>query len=126
MTAALAEKCQIVGDDMFVTDANRVRQAPADEIATACLLKPNQIGSLALTPETVTTCRAVGYAQMAPHRSGETTDPFIADFAVGIGCEQLNSGAPARGEGLAKYNRLLEIEHRSSLAYGLRDDDVRH
>lgn len=126
LTAALGDQIQVVGDDAFVTDADRVRRAADDRIGNACLIKPNQCGSVELTLDTVLTCRSVGYAQMVSHRSGETPDAFIADLAVGIGCGQMKSGAPARGERLAKYNRLLEIEHASSLPYGLRDADTRH
>jgi enolase len=126
MTAALGETIQVVGDDIFVTDAERVRRAVSERIANACLLKPNQAGNLVRTLETVAACSSVRYGQMASHRSGETVDSFIADFAVGIGCGQLKSGAPARGERLSKYNRLLEIEHHARLPYGLVDSDVRN
>jgi enolase len=125
LTAQLGESVQLVGDDIFVTGAARVQQAVIDRIANACLLKPNQAGNLRRTLEAVAACNSVGYAQMASHRSGETTDHFVADLAVGIGCGQIKSGAPARGERLAKYNRLLEIEHHSRLPYGLRDADAR-
>ncbi|MGH3744152.1 MAG: phosphopyruvate hydratase [Mycobacteriales bacterium] len=123
LTSRLADRVQVVGDDIFVTDAETVRRAAREHVGTACLVKPNQIGSVAGTLETVDTCRSLGYAQMVSHRSGETTDTFIADLAVGIGCGQIKSGAPARGERLAKYNRLLEIEHRTSLPYGLLRPD---
>ena len=83
------------------------------------------MGTVTAALETVQTCHRVGFAQMASHRSGETSDAFIADFAVGIGCGQLKSGAPARGERVAKYNRLAAIEHRSGLPYGLRESDAR-
>jgi enolase len=126
LTARLGESVQIVGDDIFVTDAARVQQANFDRIANACLLKPNQAGNLRRTLVAVAACTSTRYAQMASHRSGETTDTFIADLAVGIGCGQIKCGAPARGERLAKYNRLLEIEHHTRLPYGLRDADVRH
>jgi enolase len=125
LTTRLGESVQIVGDDIFVTDAARVQQAVIDRIANACLLKPNQAGNLRRTLDAVAACNSVGYAQMVSHRSGETTDSFVADLAVGIGCGQIKCGAPARGERLAKYNRLLEIEHHSRLPYGLRDADVR-
>lgn len=126
LTTTCGNALQIVGDDNFVTNADRVREAAEDKIGNACLIKPNQAGNLDLTFEAIRSCREVGYAQMVSHRSGETPDPFIADLAVAIGCGQLKSGAPARGERLAKYNRLLEIEHRSDLPYGLRATDRRH
>lgn len=125
MTAQLGDRVQILGDDVFVSQATRVSQAAIDEVGTACLLKPNQVGSVTAVLETVEMCHRVGFAQMASHRSGETTDTFIADFAVGIGCGQLKSGAPARGERVAKYNRLVAIEHRTGLPYGLRESDAR-
>ncbi len=126
LTAVVGDRVQVVGDDIFVTDAARVEAAAIGKIGNACLIKLNQIGSLDGTLRTVTTCRDVGYAQMVSHRSGETVDAFIADLAVGIGCGQLKSGAPARGERVAKYNRLLEIEHRTGMPYGLCDADTRH
>jgi enolase len=125
LTARL-RSIQIVGDDLFVSQAARVHQGASDSLGTACLLKPNQVGTVTDVLETVQMCHRVGFAQMASHRSGETCDPFIADFAVGIGCGQLKSGAPARGERVAKYNRLVAIEHRTGLPYGLRESDVRH
>jgi enolase len=125
LTAQLGTAIQVVGDDLFVSQAARVHQGASDSLATACLLKPNQVGTVTAALETVQTCHRVGFAQMASHRSGETSDAFIADFAVGIGCGQLKSGAPARGERVAKYNRLAAIEHRSGLPYGLRESDAR-
>jgi enolase len=124
MTAKLRGEVQNVGDDLFVSQASRVHQGASDNLATACLLKPNQVGTVTSALETTQMCHRVGFAQMASHRSGETSDPFIADFAVGIGCGQLKSGAPARGERVAKYNRLVAIEHRAGLPYGLRESDV--
>ncbi|MGA8246911.1 MAG: phosphopyruvate hydratase [Nocardioides sp.] len=125
MTAKLPQ-IQIMGDDLFVSQATRVDQGASEGLGTACLLKPNQVGTLTSVLETVQMCHRVGFAQMASHRSGETSDPFIADFAVGIGCGQVKSGAPARGERVAKYNRLLAIERRTGLPYGLRKSDVHH
>lgn len=79
----------------------------------------NQIGTVTETLEAMRLCRAAGWAQMVSHRSGETEDTFIADLAVGSGCGQLKTGAPARGERVAKYNRLIEIEAGERLPYGL-------
>jgi len=110
-TRALGSRVQIVGDDIFVSSAERVRWAISERIANAVLLKPNQIGTLSELLETVDVTRAAGYAMMVSHRSGETDDAFIADLAVALGNGQIKSGAPARGERLAKYNRLLAIEH---------------
>jgi len=109
LTARLGERVQLVGDDNFVTNPAIIRQAIADGIANAALIKVNQIGTVTETLEAMTVCRQAGYAAMVSHRSGETPDTFIADLAVGSGCGQLKSGAPARGERVAKYNRLLEI-----------------
>ncbi|MGB8961471.1 MAG: phosphopyruvate hydratase [Pseudonocardiaceae bacterium] len=120
LTDRLGEQVQLVGDDSFVTDPDRIRQAAEAGIANAALIKPNQIGTMSQCLEAMATCRRVGYAQMVSHRSGETSDDLIADLAVGSGCGQLKSGAPARGERVAKYNRLMEIESTGSdLPYGL-------
>lgn len=91
-------------------------------MANAALIKPNQIGTVTETLQAMQLCRSAGYAQMVSHRSGETTDTFIADLAVGSGCGQIKSGAPARGERVAKYNRLMEIEESQHLLYGLSTD----
>jgi enolase len=109
-TSLLGSRVQIVGDDNFVSDPKRVADAQARGIANAVLLKPNQIGSVSEIMETARVARQGGYRCMVSHRSGETTDDFIADLAVALGTGQIKSGAPARGERLAKYNRLLRIE----------------
>jgi enolase len=89
-------------------------------IGNAALIKVNQIGTVSETLEALKVCRDAGYGAMISHRSGETDDSFIADLAVGSGCGQIKSGAPARGERVAKYNRLLEIAAvASDLTYGL-------
>lgn len=89
-------------------------------IGNAALIRPNQIGTMSECLEAMATCRRLRYAQMVSHRSGETCDDMIADLAVGSGCDQLKAGAPACGERLAKYNRLLEIESTDrDLPYGL-------
>ncbi|MGH3602532.1 MAG: phosphopyruvate hydratase, partial [Pseudonocardiaceae bacterium] len=120
LTDRLGERVQLVGDDSFVTDPDRIRQAAEAGIANAALIKPNQIGTMSQCLEAMATCRRLGYAQMVSHRSGETSDDQIADLAVGLGSGQLKSGAPARGERVAKYNRLLEIESiNADLPYGL-------
>lgn len=119
LTDRLGERVQLVGDDSFVTDPNRICQAAEAGIANAALIKPNQIGTMSQCLEAMATCRRLGYAQMVSHRSGETCDDLIADLAVGSGCGQLKAGAPARGERIAKYNRLLDIESTDSdLSYG--------
>jgi enolase len=120
LTKELGERIQLVGDDIFVTNPAIIRPAIADGIGNAALIKVNQIGTVSETLEAIGVCRDGGLAQMISHRSGETTDAFIADLAVATGCGQIKSGAPARGERVAKYNRLVEIELEVSGApYGL-------
>ncbi|MFI7547444.1 phosphopyruvate hydratase [Actinoplanes sp. NPDC049599] len=120
MTERLGERLQIVGDDLLVTNPAIVTEAITRRAANAALIKVNQIGTITETLETMRLCRNAGWAQMVSHRSGETEDTFIADLATGTGCGQLKTGAPARGERVAKYNRLIEIEAESRMAYGLR------
>jgi len=88
-------------------------------VGNAALIKVNQIGTVTETLDAMRVCRDAGYAQMVSHRSGETPDDFIADLAVGTGCGQIKSGAPARGERVAKYNRLVAIELSTRAPYGL-------
>jgi enolase len=103
---------QILGDDLFVTNAARLRKGIKMGAANALLWKVNQVGTLTEALEAADLARRSGYAVQASHRSGDTEDSFVADLAVGIGCGQMKSGAPARGERTAKYNRLLRIEER--------------
>jgi enolase len=119
MAARLGGKIQLVGDDILVTNPAIIREAADRKIANAALIKPNQIGTVTETLEAMRVCREAGWAQMVSHRSGETEDTFIADLAVGSGCGEIKSGAPARGERTAKYNRLIEIEAVEHLPYGL-------
>lgn len=109
LTERLGERIQLVGDDNFVTDPALIRTAVGARIANAALIKVNQIGTVSETLEALRVCRDANYGAMISHRSGETCDTFIADLAVGSGCGQIKSGAPARGERVAKYNRLAEI-----------------
>lgn len=119
LTAALGNRVQVVGDDLFVTSADRVRDGVRTASATAALIKPNQAGTVSETFDALTAAHEGGFAAMVSHRSGETDDTFVADLAVGSGCGQLKSGAPARGERVAKYNRLLEItDANPDLPYG--------
>lgn len=120
LTTRLGRRVQLVGDDLLVTNPAIVADAIERQAATAALIKLNQIGTVTETLETMGLCRQAGWAQMVSHRSGETEDTFIADLAVGSGCGQLKTGAPARGERVAKYNRLIEIEAEHHLAYGPR------
>lgn len=109
LTARLGDTVQLVGDDIFVTNPTIIRDAISRNVGNAALIKVNQIGTVTETLEALAVCREAGYAAMISHRSGETEDSFIADLAVGSGCGELKSGAPARGERVAKYNRILEI-----------------
>lgn len=122
LTTALGTRTQFVGDDNFVTNPAIITQAIADHIANAALIKVNQIGTVTETLQAMAICRDAGYTTMISHRSGETPDTFIADLAVATGCGQIKSGAPARGERVAKYNRLLAIAAACpQLPYGLTD-----
>ena len=103
-------KVQIVADDLTCTNPERVRAAARDRAANCLLLKVNQIGTITEALHAAAIAQRAGWKIMVSHRSGETSDDFISDLAVGIGCGQLKSGAPARGERIAKYNRLLRIE----------------
>lgn len=124
LTERLGQRVQLVGDDNFCTNPAIITDAIADGIANAALIKLNQVGSVTETLEAMAICHRSGYAQMVSHRSGETPDPFIADLAVGTGCGQIKTGAPARGERVAKYNRLMEISAGSpEFAYGMAARD---
>ena len=118
LTECLGEKVQLVGDDLLVTNPRIIKKAIELKMGNSALIKPNQIGTITETLEAMRICRDAGWAQMVSHRSGETVDSFIADLAVASGCGQIKSGAPARGERTAKYNRLIEIEATNELPYG--------
>lgn len=119
LTERLGERIQIVGDDILVTNPVIITEAIRRRAGNAALIKVNQVGTVTETLAAMALCRQAGWAQMVSHRSGETEDTFLADLAVGSGCGQLKSGAPARGERVAKYNRLIEIEAAEALPYGL-------
>ncbi len=110
-TATLGETCQLVGDDLFVTNTERLRRGIDEGIANSILIKVNQIGSLTETMEAVRMATSARYTSVMSHRSGETEDTFIADLAVATNCGQIKTGAPARSDRVAKYNQLLRIEH---------------
>ena len=103
-------KTLLVGDDLFVTNTDRIKMGIEKGIANAVLIKPNQIGTLTETAEAIALAKAHGYKTIMSHRSGETEDSVIADLAVGYGTEFIKTGAPARSERVAKYNRLMKIE----------------
>ncbi len=110
ITKALGKKLQLVGDDNFVTNPKIFAEGIRDGIANAILIKLNQIGTVSETLETVAMAQKAGYGAVISHRSGETEDAFIADFAVGTGAGQIKTGSLCRSERIAKYNRLLAIE----------------
>ena len=120
LTARLGGRIQLVGDDLFVTNPAIIREGISRKAANSALIKLNQIGTVSETLEAIAVCRAAGFTQFVSHRSGETADTFIADLAVASGCGQIKTGAPARGERVAKYNRLVSIEAEvPGLPYGL-------
>jgi len=110
LTKQIGDKVQIVGDDLLVTNPERVRRAIKEKAANALLVKVNQIGSLTETIEAVETCHRAGWRAVTSHRSGETEDATIADLAVALNTGQIKTGAPARSDRVAKYNQLLRIE----------------
>ncbi|MEI6529187.1 MAG: phosphopyruvate hydratase [Candidatus Falkowbacteria bacterium] len=112
LTSELGNKMLIVGDDLFTTNTDRLRQGLKEKAANAIIIKPNQIGTLTETVECIRLAQKHAYKVIVSHRSGETTDDFIVDLAVACGADYLKAGSLSRGERLAKYNRLLEIaEH---------------
>jgi enolase len=110
LTERLGGAVQLVGDDLFVTNTQRLRRGIEAGAANAILVKVNQVGTLTETLAAVEAAHRAGYAAVVSHRSGETEDTTIADLAVATGCGQIKTGAPCRGERVAKYNRLLRIE----------------
>lgn len=110
LTTALGDKVQVVGDDLFVTNPERLEDGIEKGAANALLVKVNQIGTLTETFDAVSLAHNSGYRTMMSHRSGETEDTTISDLAVAVGCGQIKTGAPARSERVAKYNQLLRIE----------------
>jgi enolase len=112
LTARIGDRVQIVGDDLFVTNPERIRRGIAERSANALLVKVNQIGTLTETFDAVDLAHRSGFRCMISHRSGETADTTISDLAVAINCGQMKTGAPARSERVAKYNQLMRIEER--------------
>jgi enolase len=110
LTASIGDRVQIVGDDIFVTNPERLEEGIEKCVANALLVKVNQIGTLTETLDAVALAHHSGYRTMLSHRSGETEDTTIADLAVAVGSGQIKTGAPARSERVAKYNQLLRIE----------------
>lgn len=115
-TAALGDKAQIVGDDLFVTNTRFIARGIEEKAANAVLIKLNQIGTVTETMAAIELCRQAGWGYVISHRSGETEDTFMADFAVAMGGGQIKTGSACRSERIAKYNRLLEIEQELGTA----------
>lgn len=113
LTARLGSKVQLVGDDLFVTNEKILREGIAKGVGNAILIKPNQIGTVSQTMQTIRLAQRKGYRCVMSHRSGESEDSFIADFAVAMNTGQIKTGATSRSERNAKYNRLLEIERET-------------
>ena len=110
LTESLGDRVQLVGDDLFVTNVERLRRGIEAGVANAILIKVNQIGTLTETLEAIALARSAGYASVISHRSGETEDTTIADLVVATGAGQIKAGAPSRSDRVAKYNQLLRIE----------------
>ncbi len=111
LTSAVGDRCQLVGDDLFVTNSRRLAEGIERGVANSILVKVNQIGSLTETLDTVALATASSYTSVMSHRSGETEDVTIADLAVATNCGQIKTGAPCRSDRVAKYNQLLRIEN---------------
>jgi enolase len=110
LTAALGDRCQLVGDDIFCTNPEPLGRGIEEDVANSILIKVNQIGTLSETLDTIEMARAAGYMSVISHRSGETEDTFIADLAVATGAGQIKTGSASRTDRVAKYNQLLRIE----------------
>ena len=112
LTEAIGEDVQIVGDDLFVTNVERLQHGITDGAANSILIKLNQIGTLSETLETMRVAREAGYKNIVSHRSGETEDTLIADLAVATGAGQIKTGSASRTDRVAKYNQLMRIEEQ--------------
>jgi len=126
LTGTLGSKVQLVGDDLFVTNPELLKKGIQEHVANSILIKLNQIGTVTETIQTIRAARAAGYTCIMSHRSGETEDTSIADFAVALGLGMIKTGAPSRGERVAKYNRLLRIEEELEDAALYRGAAVLH
>ena len=120
LTDLIGENVQLVGDDLFVTNKDRLGKGIELSTANSILIKVNQIGTLTETLETIELANRHGYTSVMSHRSGETEDTTIADLAVATNCGQIKTGAPARSDRVAKYNRLLRIEEELGAAAAYR------
>ncbi len=120
LTDRLGDGVQLVGDDLFVTNTERLKRGIERGVANSILVKVNQIGTLSETLDAMRVAKEAGYTAVMSHRSGETEDVTIADLAVATGCGQIKTGAPSRSDRVAKYNQLLRIEEAlgADCAYG--------
>jgi enolase len=116
LTDTLGQKIQLVGDDLFVTNTQRLARGIEEGVGNSILVKVNQIGSLTETLEAMAMAASAGYTSMVSHRSGETEDSFIADLAVATGAGQIKTGSASRTDRIAKYNQLLRIEEELGLS----------
>lgn len=116
LTKRIGSKCQLVGDDLFVTNTKRLQEGIMRKIANSILIKVNQIGTLTETLEAVAMAHSAGYTAIASHRSGETEDTFIADLAVAANCGQIKTGSASRSDRIAKYNQLIRIEQELGMS----------
>ena len=114
LTEKLGDKCQLVGDDLFVTNTSRLKEGIEKHVANAILIKPNQIGTLSETMDAIFMAQKNGYKAVVSHRSGETEDSFIADLAVATNCGLIKTGSLSRTDRVAKYNQLIRIEEALS------------
>ena len=110
LTSRIGNKCQLVGDDLFVTNYEKLEKGIEEKMANAVLIKPNQTGTLSETLDTILLAQKNNYKTIISHRSGETEDTFIADLSVAVNAGQIKTGSVSRGERTSKYNRLLKIE----------------
>ena len=124
LTERLGKTVQLVGDDLFVTNTERLSRGIKEDTANAILIKVNQIGTLTETFDAIEMAKRAGYTAVISHRSGETEDSTIADIAVAVNAGQIKTGAPARSERVAKYNQLLRIEDMLAETAQYRGSDV--
>lgn len=116
VNSKIGHKCQLVGDDLFVTNTKRLQEGILRRIANSILIKVNQIGTLTETLAAIEMAHSAGYTAIASHRSGETEDTFIADLAVATNCGQIKSGSASRSDRMAKYNQLIRIEQELGMS----------
>ena len=116
LTERIGNKCQLVGDDLFVTNVKLLEKGIQREVANSILIKVNQIGTLTETLNAINMAHEAGYSAIASHRSGETEDTFIADLAVALNCGQIKTGSASRSDRIAKYNQLIRIEQELGLS----------